>query len=119
MPGQIACVVTKAALDALTITLSAELAGHRITVNAIEPGPTDTGWISDQVRAEILRASPGGRISSPDDIARIVCLSGVALASSEDECTGSTHGASPRSFSRCPCGTGLEDPSRGSTLPTG
>jgi 3-oxoacyl-[acyl-carrier protein] reductase len=82
MPGQIAYVVTKAALDALTITLSAELAGHGITVNAVDPGPTDTGWISDRLRSEILQASPGGRISSPDEIAHVVrYLSGDAAAS--------------------------------------
>lgn len=72
MPGQIAYVVTKAALDALTLTLSAELAGSGITVNAIDPGPTDTGWMSDAQRSAILRGSPPGRISSPDEIARLV-----------------------------------------------
>ena len=72
MPGQIAYVVTKAALDALSITLSAELAGHGVTVNAIDPGPTDTGWISDELRSEILRASPDSKISSPEEIARLV-----------------------------------------------
>ncbi len=82
MPGQIAYVVTKAALDALTFTLSAELAGHRITVNAIDPGPTDTGWISDELRSEILQASPHGRISSPEEVARLVrLLSGDDAAS--------------------------------------
>ena len=82
MPGQVAYVVTKAALDALTITLSAELAGQGITVNALDPGPTDTGWISDQHRSEILQASPGGRISSPDEIGRLVrYLAGDAAAS--------------------------------------
>jgi len=71
MPGEIAYVATKAALDAVTLTLSVELAGAGITINAIDPGPTDTGWISDAQRAEILQGSPGG-ISSPDDIARLV-----------------------------------------------
>ena len=71
MPGEIAYAATKAALDAVTLTLSVELAGAGITVNAIDPGPTDTGWISEAQRAEILQGSPG-RISSPDDIARLV-----------------------------------------------
>jgi NAD(P)-dependent dehydrogenase (short-subunit alcohol dehydrogenase family) len=44
MPGELAYVVTKAALGALTVTLSAELTSRSITVNAVDPGPTDTGW---------------------------------------------------------------------------
>ena len=71
MPGHIAYVVTKAALDALTLTLSSELAGCGITVNAVDPGPTDTGWISDELRSKILREFPGG-ISSPEAIGRLV-----------------------------------------------
>jgi 3-oxoacyl-[acyl-carrier protein] reductase len=73
MPGQIAYVVTKAALDAMTFTLSSELAEHRITVNAVDPGPTDTGWISDEMRATLLQESPDA-ISSPEEIARLVRL---------------------------------------------
>lgn len=71
MPGQIAYVVTKAALDALTLTLSSELAGCGITVNAVDPGPTDTGWISDELRRKLVQESPQG-ISSPEEIARLV-----------------------------------------------
>ena len=71
MPGQIAYVVTKAALDALTLTLSSELAGCGITVNAVDPGATDTGWISDELRLKLLQESPEG-ISSPEAIARLV-----------------------------------------------
>ena len=71
MPGQIAYVVTKSALDALTLTLSSELAGCGITVNAVDPGPTDTGWISDELRSKILKERPEG-ISSPEAIGRLV-----------------------------------------------
>jgi NAD(P)-dependent dehydrogenase (short-subunit alcohol dehydrogenase family) len=34
-------VVTKAALDALTLTLGVELAGRNIVTVAVDPGPTD------------------------------------------------------------------------------
>jgi len=76
MPGELAYVVTKAALDALTLTLSAELAHRNITVNAIDPGPTDTGWISAEQRVALA-----GTISSPDATARVVrMLAGEAAA---------------------------------------
>jgi 3-oxoacyl-[acyl-carrier protein] reductase len=76
MPGELAYVVTKAALDALTLTLSAELADRNITVNAIDPGPTDTGWITPEKRVDLA-----GMISSPLDTARLVRkLSGDAAA---------------------------------------
>jgi 3-oxoacyl-[acyl-carrier protein] reductase len=73
MPGQIAYVVTKSALDALTLALSSELAGAGITVNAVDPGPTDTGWISDELRSKLLEESPEA-ISSPETIGRLVRL---------------------------------------------
>lgn len=79
MPGELAYVVTKASLDALTLTLSAELAPRRITINAVDPGPTDTGWISAEQRLELIRSSINGTIALPDDTAKVVRL----LASDE------------------------------------
>src|ERR1051325_5769028 len=73
MPGQIAYVVTKAALDALTLTLSSELAACGITVNAVDPGPADTGWISDELRSRLLQDSPNGR-SEERRVGRLVRL---------------------------------------------
>jgi 3-oxoacyl-[acyl-carrier protein] reductase len=74
MPGELAYVVTKAALDALTVTLAAELAPRNITVNAVDPGPTDTGWISPEQRVELICDSVTGRIAVPEDTARVVRL---------------------------------------------
>jgi 3-oxoacyl-[acyl-carrier protein] reductase len=72
MPGELAYIVTKAALDVLTVTLGIELASRNITVNAIDPGPTDTGWISSELRTELIRGSVFGRIALPGDTAHLV-----------------------------------------------
>ncbi|HEU5072810.1 MAG TPA: SDR family oxidoreductase [Polyangiaceae bacterium] len=72
MPGEVAYAVTKASLDALTLTLAAELASRAITVNAVDPGPTDTGWMTDNVRAALIEASPSKTLATPRDTARLV-----------------------------------------------
>jgi 3-oxoacyl-[acyl-carrier protein] reductase len=69
MPGEIAYVVTKAGLDALTRTIAAELAHRAISVNAVDPGPTNTGWMSAEIE-ERLRAA--GRLAVAADTARLV-----------------------------------------------
>jgi 3-oxoacyl-[acyl-carrier protein] reductase len=72
MPDELPYVMTKAAIEGLTLTLSAALASKQITVNAVDPGATDTGWISDRLRAELVRQAPFGRIGFPDDAARLI-----------------------------------------------
>jgi 3-oxoacyl-[acyl-carrier protein] reductase len=74
MPGELAYIATKGAIDAFTVTLSAELAPHRITVNAVDPGATDTGWMSPDFAAELRRLSPTGRLGQPEDAARLVAF---------------------------------------------
>jgi 3-oxoacyl-[acyl-carrier protein] reductase len=72
MPGELAYAATKGAIDALTITLSAEIANLGITVNAINPGPTDTGWMTKSIKNEILPRFPYGRVGQPEDAAKLV-----------------------------------------------
>jgi len=74
MPGELAYSATKGAVEAFTVTLSAELAPHKITVNAVDPGPTDTGWMTDELRRELLPKFPQGRIGQPEDAARLVAF---------------------------------------------
>lgn len=81
MAGNIAYATTKGAIDTFTVTLSAEAASKGITVNAVNPGPTDTGWMDDSVKEYILSKSPSGRIGLPQDAARIIAF----LASDEAE----------------------------------
>lgn len=81
MPGELAYATTKGAIDALTITLSAELASRGITVNAVNPGPTDTGWMDEEIRQALLPKFPFGRVGNAADSAKLVKF----LASDEAE----------------------------------
>jgi 3-oxoacyl-[acyl-carrier protein] reductase len=70
MPGELAYGVSKGALLVATPTLADELADRGITVNCINPGPTDTGWGLADV--DPARRMPAGRWGEPDDAARLV-----------------------------------------------
>ena len=72
MPADLAYVASKGALHQLTGSLAAHLAPRRITVNTIDPGPTDTGWPTPEVYRAVLDASPQGRWGQPDDAARLI-----------------------------------------------
>jgi 3-oxoacyl-[acyl-carrier protein] reductase len=74
-------VVTKGGVDAMTITLARSLAEKGITVNAIDPGPTDTGWISPDLFRELVRQAPFGRVGRPEDAAHLALF----LASSQGQ----------------------------------
>lgn len=79
MPGELAYAATKGAISAFTKSLSQELAPLGITVNAVNPGPTDSTWMNDEIRSFLLPKFPMGRIGTPEDVARIVAF----LASNE------------------------------------
>lgn len=79
MPGKLAYVATKGSIDAFTVTLAAEVAPLGITVNAVDPGPTDTGWMTDEVKQAILPRFPMGCVGQPEDAARL-----IAFLASED-----------------------------------
>jgi 3-oxoacyl-[acyl-carrier protein] reductase len=72
MPGELPYVASKGALHQLVPTLAAVLAPRGITVNGVNPGPTDTGWAPAELYAEIEALAPQGRWSQPDDAARLV-----------------------------------------------
>lgn len=72
MPGEVPYVASKGAIEQVTPTLAAELMGRGITVNALDPGPTDTGWADGATRSAVEGLMPRGRWGTPDDAARLV-----------------------------------------------
>lgn len=74
MVGELAYVATKGAVEAFTVSLSAEVAQLGITVNAVNPGITDTGWIPKVLKNKWENDSPHGRVGMPEDAARAIAF---------------------------------------------
>ena len=79
MPGEVAYAMSKAALAGLVPTAASELLHHGILLNAIDPGPVNTGYLDEAtsdrdaaVVEQVLAAMPLGRFGLPDDVARLV-----------------------------------------------
>jgi 3-oxoacyl-[acyl-carrier protein] reductase len=63
-------VTAKAAILGLTRAMAHELAPSGVRVNAIAPGPTDTGILTDRWRApKYIAEIPLGRLGRPDELA--------------------------------------------------
>lgn len=72
MPDELAYIASKGALHQVTQSLAVELAPRNITVNAVNPGPTQTGWADRETYEAIQAQHPMGRWGEPDDAARLV-----------------------------------------------
>ncbi len=76
-PGQGVYSMTKAAILSMTEGFAKELAPHRIRVNAVLPGLTDTKFASaltqnPEILKTLLRMIPLGRVAAPEEIAPMV-----------------------------------------------
>ncbi|QNM96801.1 SDR family oxidoreductase [Chitinimonas koreensis] len=92
MPNSSVYALSKAALISLARTLSGELIGRGIRVNAVSPGPVSTPLYGklglppaelERTAAAILAQVPAGRFGEPSEIAKAV----VFLASDESAFT--------------------------------
>ena len=79
MPYSLPYAMSKAAIEALTLSLSVTAGARGTTVNAIDPGPTDTGWMSENLLNDLKMRSPFNRVGLPADAANLAAF----LASEE------------------------------------
>lgn len=72
LDGEVAYGASKTALDRVVLAAARELAPQGISANCVKPGPTDTGWMSPEVEAEVRRRTPFGRPGMPADVTGLV-----------------------------------------------
>ena len=70
--GNLPYGASKGALDRITLAAAQELAHLGISANVINPGPIDTGWMTDEIRAAGRAQTPLGRLGTPRDTAHLV-----------------------------------------------
>lgn len=63
---------SKAALDRIVIAAATELADLGITANVINPGGTDTGWMTPDIVDHVLERNIQPRVGLPQDCANLV-----------------------------------------------
>lgn len=72
MPNELAYATSKGGIIAFSTSISPALATRGITINVVNPGPTDTGWMSSQFQEALAPQLPAGRVGRPEDAARLV-----------------------------------------------
>lgn len=83
-PGQTNYSASKAGLIGLTRSLSKELAGRKVTINAVAPGFIEsdmTAALGDMVKDEAKKRIPAKRLGTPEEVA-----SAVVYLASPDAC---------------------------------
>jgi 3-oxoacyl-[acyl-carrier protein] reductase len=73
-PNNLAYIATKGMIIAVTEPLSIALAPVGITYNSIDPGPTDSGWMNEEIRNYLLPQFPSGRVGMPEDAAKVIAF---------------------------------------------
>ena len=72
--GNLPYGASKGALNRIVLAAATEFGhdGRGITANVVDPGPTDTGWMTGDQLAEFSRRNPQGRVGLPEDCANLV-----------------------------------------------
>jgi 3-oxoacyl-[acyl-carrier protein] reductase len=72
MAAELPYAVSKGAVQQMTLSLADALIDRDVTVNCVNPGPTETGWAGPELADTVRRAMPRGRWNSPEEVAAVV-----------------------------------------------
>jgi 3-oxoacyl-[acyl-carrier protein] reductase len=73
-PEEVSYGAAKSALVDYTRSAALELAPLGITANAVEPPVTDTGWVTDEVRAAVAASPELVHIARPEEVAEVIAF---------------------------------------------
>jgi 3-oxoacyl-[acyl-carrier protein] reductase len=71
-PQEVSYGAAKAAQVSYTMSAAAELAGYGVTANMVHPPVTDTGWVTDPVRAAVVGSPTLFHIATPAEVAAVI-----------------------------------------------
>ena len=74
MAVEVSYGAAKAALENYTMAAAFELAPFGVTANMVYPPVTDTGWVTDQVRANVEQRSHLLHIVGPEEVAGAIAF---------------------------------------------
>jgi 3-oxoacyl-[acyl-carrier protein] reductase len=75
-PEEVSYGAAKGALERYTLAAATELAEFGITANVVYPPVTDTGWVTDAVRAAVPRGATPGEVA---EVIAYLCSNAAGL----------------------------------------
>ena len=73
-PEEVSYGAAKAALENYAMSAALELGGYGITSNVVHPPVTDTGWVTDAVRAFVADSGDLFHVARPEDVAEVIAF---------------------------------------------
>lgn len=73
-PGEVSYGAAKAALENYTMSAAFELGPFGVTANVVHPPVTDTGWVTDSVRAHVEQRPDLLHVAEPEEVAAVIAF---------------------------------------------
>jgi 3-oxoacyl-[acyl-carrier protein] reductase len=73
-PGEVSYGASKSALESYARAAAVELGPLGVTVNVVDPGATQTGWMSPELERRLTARLPHRRVGRPEDAADLILL---------------------------------------------